>query len=261
MLTLKSLDVNSFDINSFTLTWEFDPTFELISDYNIDVYRSESPNLGEITDYDHVASGIAATNYSYTDIGVSGLYDPHRSWYYKIKLTDTDTAETNVVPYMPAYVKDISIDKVTKHVLRRKSLALRKYSGRTLKVLKKRSWGTRCTECWDDTLMRVTDDCNTCYGTGWLEGYFTPIEIKGMLSPSPKINQITMFGEWMPSDTLLTMLNFPPLKPRDIIVDDVNKRWIVKNIRTIEKDGFIIEQSAQLNLISQDDLIYTIPVV
>jgi len=33
-----------------------------------------------------------------------------------------------------------------------------------------------------------------------------------------------MFGEWMPSDTLLTMLNFPPLKPRDVIVDDVNKR-------------------------------------
>jgi hypothetical protein len=40
---------------------------------------------------------------------------------------------------MPAYVKDISVDKVIKHALRRKSLALKKYSGRPLKVLKKRS--------------------------------------------------------------------------------------------------------------------------
>ena len=78
------------------------------------------------------------------------------------------------------------------------------------------------------------------------------------MDPAPKFNQITMFGEWMPQDALFTTLNFPPVRSKDIVVDDSNKRWIVKEVRTVEKDGFVIEQNAQCSLIAYDDIIYTI---
>ena len=77
-----------------------------------------------------------------------------------------------------------------------------------------------------------------------------------MINASPKYNQITMFGEWMPADVLLTMLNYPPIRPRDILIDDNNKRWMVKQVRPTEKGGVLIEQNAQCTLVAFDDPIY-----
>ena len=60
----------------------------------------------------------------------------------------------------------------------------------------------------------------------------------------------------MPHDALFTMLNFPPIRTRDIIVDDRNQRWIVKQVRKTEKLGYVIEYNAQCSLIAHDDQIY-----
>jgi hypothetical protein len=64
----------------------------------------------------------------------------------------------------------------------------------------------------------------------------------------------------MPQDSLLTMLNYPPIKSKDIVVDDKNKRWAARQIRTIEKGGITIEQSVQCSLVALDDDVYTFPV-
>ena len=65
-----------------------------------------------------------------------------------------------------------------------------------------------------------------------------------------------MFGEWKPSDSLLYMLGYPPLKPRDIIVDDNNHLWTIVQVRTIERRGYIVEQNAQIASLAQDELLY-----
>jgi len=102
--------------------------------------------------------------------------------------------------------------------------------------------------------MRISyGDCDVCHGTGWLDGYFAAMSVKGMLNPNPVINQITMYGEWRPSDSLLTILNHPPLVVRDVVVDEKGQRWAVRAVRRIERLGFSIEQQAQLSLISFDD--------
>ena len=107
--------------------------------------------------------------------------------------------------------------------------------------------------------MRIRwDDCAECHGTGWADGYFAALSVTGMMNPSPKYNQITMYGEWRPSDSLLTMLNYPPLKVRDVIVDESNKRWAVRAVRSVEKKGFVVEQSAQCSLIALEDKVYDI---
>jgi len=45
-----------------------------------------------------------------------------------------------------------------------------------------------------------------------------------MINPAPQFNQITMFGEFMPSDCVLNMLNYPPLRPKDVVVETTNQR-------------------------------------
>jgi hypothetical protein len=258
MLTIESLDVTSYDGESLQLSWEFATTSEVISNYGINIFRSESSSI-DINDYDVIASGISANDYMYVDGGISQLLDMGRPWFYKLEIVNNYTADVSYQPTLPAYLKDDTPDRVFREIVRRKAIVLNntRYSGRNFKIFKKRSWGVHCSSCWDPSLQRSTDSkCVTCYGTGWINGYYNPITIRGMKNTSPKLSQINMFGEWKPSDSLLFMLGNPPLKTRDIISDDDNHLWTVVQVRGVERLGYIVEQNAQIALIAQDDFLY-----
>lgn len=237
------------------------PTSENINSYVVDVYRSESVNslTASLTEFDCLISGVAANSYSYMDTAVSGLINSNRTWFYNLKIRNTLTNAVATALSTPTYFNAAIPDPVFREIIRRKKLVLNnpKMSGRTFSLIKRRTWGVHCPDSWDEILMRDTNpDCPTCKGTGWVNGFFAPIKFKGMVTSSPKYNQITMYGEWMPSDVLLTTLGYPPIKPKDIIVDDKRQMWVARQIRPIERLGHTIEQSIQMSLISTDDIIY-----
>ena len=262
MLSLTSLTVTTYDANKLTVTWAFKTTVESLTDYVIDVYRSETPGTGGVSEYALVGSGISADMASYDDVTVSGLIHPTRTWFYKIKVTNNVTSESSILfDTTPAYIKSHTIDKYTLEIIRRKKQVQDKFAGRPIYILRRKTYGTRCAECWDETLFRrAKDDDTTCYGTGITGGYFTAQSSKAILTSSPKYNQITMFGEWFPSDIMMNIVGVQPLKVSDVVVDDAAKRWLVKSINTVEKGGVIIEQTCQLSLVTPSDIIYTLPV-
>lgn len=132
-----------------------------------------------------------------------------------------------------------------------------------MSLLKRRTWGTKCAEAWDDILQRYTgekcSDCN-CYGTGLINGYFNAISFKGMINPNPKRDEITMFGEFKPSDAVLYLTQYPPVRPSDVIVEQ-EKRYLVLAVEPIERLGIIIEQRAQISLLHPGDEAYEVPLV
>ena len=78
------------------------------------------------------------------------------------------------------------------------------------------------------------------------------------MNPTPTIKQITMWGEFYPSDAMLWLLLNPPLEPGDVIIDPkTDKRYLVQRKRTVELLGVPIEQQIQLNLIHIDDELYS----
>jgi len=258
MLTLSSLDILTYDGQSYNISWDFIATEELITNYEVDIYRSESPVSG-ISQYEIVESGLSANLYSYVDTSISQLLDIGRPWFYKLGIHDLVTSGITYQPEPAAYLKDEVPDKIFREIVRRKNINLNnsRGSGRDFKIFKRRTWGTHCSVCWDSSLQRTTDsNCTTCSGTGWLNGYYDSLTIRGMKNTSPKLSQINMFGEWKPSDSLLYVLGYPPLKPKDIISDDDNHLWTVVQVRTIERLGYIIEQIVQMALLAQDELLY-----
>lgn len=258
MLVLKTLDVSTYNGQSYNLEWDFEPDVEEISDYLVNVYRSESP-VDDINRYDLVVSGLSANAYSFIDTSVSQLLDLGRPWFYKLGIYNPAISGISYQPDPAAYLKDEVPDRVFREIVRRKNINLQnpRLSGRDFRVFKRRTWGTHCPDCWDMNLQRSTDsDCTTCVGTGWINGYYDPITIRGMKNTSPKLNQINMFGEWKPSDSLLYTLGYPPLKPRDIVADDNNHLWTVVQIRTVERRGYVVEQNVQIASIAQDDFLY-----
>ena len=129
MLSLTSLTVSSFDVDKLTVAWTFKNTSESLSNYTIDVYRSESPGTGT-SEYSLVASGISADTASHNDTTISGIYHPQRTWFYKLKVTNINTSETALLfDSTPAYVKSYTTDRPTLEIIRRKKLATGKLSG------------------------------------------------------------------------------------------------------------------------------------
>jgi len=259
MLILSSLEVSTYDGQSYNVSWEFEPDTDLYSEYSVNIYRSESP-VDDISQYEIVASGLNANLYSYVDTGVAQLLDLGRPWFYKLGIYETSVS--GVISYQPdqaAYLKDEVPDRVFREIVRRKNINLlnTRFSGRDFRIIKKRTWGTHCNDCWDESLQRSTDSsCETCYGTGWINGFYDAIEVRGMKNPSPKLSQINMFGEWKPSDSMFYMLGYPPLKSRDIVADDNNHLWTVVQVRTVERRGYIVEQMAQVASLAQDENLY-----
>ena len=167
MLSLTSLTVTTYDANKLTVSWAFKSTSESLSNYVIDVYRSETPGTGGIDEYTLVGSGISATTSYYDDITVSGLFHPTRTWFYKIKVTNQSTSKSSILfDTTPAYIKSLSLDKYTLEIIRRKKQVQDKFAGRPVYVLRRKTFGQRCPTCWDSTLFRRTkDDDTTCFGT------------------------------------------------------------------------------------------------
>jgi len=248
-----------YNIDTREIEWTSEP--EVISGYTLNIYRSQSPET-LLTEYDLIASGVSPYTYAYQDTSLSGVTNPNADFFYKIEFEGAGALSGVAFPAVrPVYLHDSNTDKFHREILRRKRLVLDRYSGRTLYIIKKRSWGTRCTTCWDPNLYRVTNShCTECDGTGWVDGYYEPMAITAMINAAPKLNQVTMFGEFMPSDAVLTMLDFPPLAPRDVVVDGRDRRWIIMQVRKLERAGFMIEQNCRLALISQEDIVYNISI-
>lgn len=250
MVTLAEFNIVNNYYNIY-INWEFSEDSVIPSGSTINVYRSLTPGNNSLEEYDIIASGISIVG-PYIDTTITNL--SFFEWYYKITLSDG-----TVLTPTPAYVKSDPKDYVIKQVISRKQLVLNKFIGRPFKLLKRIKWGEHCPKCWDGTLFRgVLSDCPICHGTGWVGGYYKPIPFLGQKNPSPKYNQITMFGEWRPSDALLTMLCYPLLSVQDIIIDDTKKRWLVAQVKLIEKQGYVIEQQAQLQGIPLDEAIYSL---
>lgn len=263
MILLDTLDVNAYRMDELALSWSYQTHSEDLSDYTLCIYRSEAPISGqEVTGYTIIASGLGADTVAYVDTSISGYFHHNRDWYYKLKIINNNTLEESIQPEIPGYLNKAGvIDRAYLEVLRRKTIALTKKTKRVFYLLKRYTMGTRCPDCWDPISFRVTEsDCNTCHGTGWLGGYFSPIQFEGMTNDSPNFQEITMFGNFMPSDSILFLLNFPLIKSMDIVVDDNNDRWVVQDVRAIRKLNKIIEQKVHLALIMADDPLYNIVV-
>ena len=77
-----------------------------------------------------------------------------------------------------------------------------------------------------------------------------------MITANPDANEISKWGEFYPSDAVLHMLNRPPIKPKDIIINESNERFYIQQVRYIEMLGKVLEQEAQISRIHPEDIIY-----
>ena len=182
-----------------------------------------------------------------------------RAVYYKITATDTTGSEVTKVQAVGPNNLSRKLLLFRRKMQRDLSIAF-KFNSIDLAVLKRRHWGIRCRDCFDKLTKKVTrSKCNTCFGTGFESGYFTPVRIRGRIGVQNTQTNITPQGKADVSQKRLTMLDYPEVEVDDVIVDiRQNKRYIITHRHSTEMQTVAVHQQLTISELARDSIEYRI---
>lgn len=236
-----------FELDEFTVSqaspqsrvvfWAFKPTNDDLSTATVDVFRCPTP-VGEFVK-------IATVQYpqTYYVDSAENFRDFWRDANYKIvatfqgKTISAGPQGLGSLPSVPA-----------REMIRLFNLDLR-FSGMPILVYMRRR-GPRCPVCWDPELQKVTrSDCEICYATSYLGGFYPPILTLGNIVPEEKTNQpdATLRES---TRTTMKMAGFPVIRPRDVIREvNTPNVWRIVNVYSSELERTVTVQELTLTKI------------
>jgi len=247
MLEIYDADVQFHSVKYLTVRWKIKPTTEDISLYTFRVLRSRSAE-GE---YNKIIDLKEQFVYHDADLEMSSKY---RQFFYKIMVYE-DLDPTNFMMSDVAYLPQ-KPEKIAAEIIRRNDLLLRTRIGVPCLIYNIKTWGQYCTNCFDHVKKRKRiSNCPICYNTGFVNGYLGPIGAFVNFNPSQKMIRQAGF-EMQPDNIAAWMGNYPPMNPKDIILESGVRRWRVVQQSETEMKRVPIHQMLQLIKINHSDIEY-----
>jgi hypothetical protein len=251
-LQIKDFKVRSLDLDFHELSWKLAETSVDVLDYTFQVLRSESPS-GPF----EPQGAPFEDKYIFIDTQLQVAHR-WRKYFYKIQVTLKRTGEqieTEPVALEP------DADLVAVEIRRHMQLLMQEFAGRMCWVLPVRTFGQRCS-CWDRMRQAVSKSgCRTCYTTGFVRGYLSPIETWMQIDPSPKTQQTAQTGATQQVNATARLGHFPPVKPGDLIIEAENRRWRVVQQNQTEKSRATLHQEIAIHEIPRRDIEFDIPLI
>lgn len=145
---------------------------------------------------------------------------------------------------------------------RHQYIGLRNIYGIEFWLLKRRHFGTRCSSCYNPYSKEVINSqCPICYGTSWVDGYFTPVEMLGKKIETPTQSTMTPQSKDDVHMTQIQLLDFPRVNEGDILVEKYdNKRFLVSGVSFGSLKTIQVFQIATVSELPRSAHEYTIPV-
>lgn len=249
-LQLKRLKVRSLDLGLLEISWQVDDPLEDVYEYTFQVYRSESPS----GPWDALCVPFQ-DRYLFIDNAIN-VGDRWRTLHYLVRVSQVSSGDSlDVGPV----TMEAEPDLITLELRRHMQLLFHEFAGRKTWVLPLRTFGQRCS-CWSTTLQKRTRSrCLTCFDTGFVRGYMSPIEVWMSIDPSAKTTQTTNVGAMQQSNTTARVGYYPPLKPGDVLVEPENRRWRLNSVSQTEHVRAGILQVLSMHEIPQKDIEFAIP--
>lgn len=248
-IRVKNLRVLSMSTSYHEIRWELEDTKEDVLDYTFQVLRSE----GSAGPWDPI-SPLMEDRYFFID-NLINTTNRWRSYNYLLRVTHkTSGAVLNVGPVAHEAEPDLIGQEVRRHI----NLLMREFVGRRCWILQRRTFGQVC-RCFDPILkLKKSSGCRTCWDTGWVRGYYAPIEAFVQIDPSGNEDQATNLGKLQPDNTTARLGYFPALKPEDLIIEPENIRWKVTKVNSTQRLRAPLHQEIQLHAIPRSDVEFSI---
>lgn len=251
-LEIAKVLVRSLDIGEKEVSWTLPSTNIDVLDYSFQILRSESPR----GPFEPVTEEFV-DRYIFIDRGVP-VGDKFRQLWYLVRIRRRDNQEFSD---SDPVTHEADTDLHAQYIRRSQQTLFTQAVGRACWLFKRRTFGTRCTSCWDPRLKKQTrSGCLDCFDTGFLRGFLNPIEIWVQIDPAGKSK--TLRAEQLKDDQLTSarMTFFPPVSPGDVLVELENKRWTVTRVTLSERLRAPIKQELVLRAIDDTDIEYKLPI-
>ena len=230
--------------------------------YTFDLYRSgsaEGPWESLETDYtdffcidsDYTANPTAKT---------PGLFTLNSIVYYRIVVKVGTTVVAETIETDGAYQLNQRIRGIRRKLMRDAEIYLRKVTGTHMAVLKRKRWGEPCTVCQSATGQSILAKCSSCYGTGIVGGYWTPVYGFGQRTAAAVEVQPDVSGELETHRIQLTMLEIPKVEPDDIVVFRDGRRYIIEQVSPTQLRVTNVHQECVISELSRSSAVYSITV-
>lgn len=194
--------------------------------------------------------------FQFADFDVQSM-NTSRNYYFIIRaVSKSGQGYRDSAPANPGH----DPDHIAYELIRKKNLFLTVKSGIGMGVLLKKSWGAKCSRCFNAERQLPSDpDCPNCYGTGFSLGYQNPVYAPALFAP-PKQAVIEAGIKYETGSTYLEFANYPFLGPGDVLVDlQSNIRYRAEAIGISTRRGYIVSQMVNVIRVDENDIIYTIP--
>lgn len=127
--------------------------------------------------------------------------------------------------------------------------------GQDFALYKRTIGGTPCPDCVDpETGETYRSRCDTCEGTGYLEGWSNPILMRaGFKDGARRAVRMDRYEESDDDQRRLWTSAMPLLEPHDVLVEKGNgRRWRILSIETSEPNNIVISQSFDVRRIDRE---------
>jgi len=241
------------------VAWELHRMFRASTPFTFTIQASRS-GVGDWVTVSEVQDTCIAVDPNRWLYGVA----PHL--WYKVILTDADGHTYESIAKQMVSDFNQHDTALLRDMIRKENLRNMKYAGQHGYLLKRRRWGTLCTVCTDwDTEEVKNAKCPTCYGTGFVGGYFDPVHY--WISPSSTgVQRRTTTqpeGQGMIEDRIRQGrgVNCPWLDTEDLWVEsNSDRRFIVQSVKEITlRDLPVIFDPIELRLAPATDAVYDVP--
>jgi len=256
MIRFNKLDVLQLAARSLSLRWELENIPAGYTEY-LTIHRSESPE----GPWEELATRVTGTD-TYHDHRAE-IYHPNVTIYYKITgVVENGTGDSQAIKESDVVHLQHKPDAIALNIIRQQRLLLRKKNGSPGYFLIRRTWGTKCTACYNESLDAVmSSDCSICFNTKYVGGYYTPVFAYCANTNIGKSEQRGEGQSFFDTRQVFWATNSPELKKGDIWVDSTGTRWVIEKIqlqttklRTVLRQIFIADE------IPASDVLYKIPV-
>lgn len=231
---------------------------------NLDIEEENLLSLNREVWYRVIGTLTDGTQLKSLPMDNEGMVQPELQRVRPVGLHPRDE-QTHPAP-VTVFSRHPRIDKrlrlISRAVIRRGALALRYFNGIEVGVLKRRHFGTRCDCVEPLTKAVLRSNCNRCFGTGWVGGFYPAIITLGRLMDREPVINTEIEGRTNVMRGRLTLINFPRIEKDDILVElDSNRRWVVNGTDDVHFRRRKVTQGVTCTELARTSVFYCVEVV
>lgn len=250
---------------STRVTWALKSTFLAPAPHTFLLQYSQYP-VDDDTAWEDIGM---ATEDTYEAIDVKQRnHGNYMRTHYRVVVTDGDSRQYVSRPIQAWANFDFRQQTLVQQVLRTEQLRMQG-SPNSMRgmLLKRKTSGQHCTECIDPLTKRVTESCcETCYGTGFVGGYWrsTECSMVDFVKPAPQRSFVKEPQGTVESQVkTVRMLNIPQIFTNDVWICQSNDhRYVIQTFQSEVEiaSAAIVLFPVEFRLAEFSHIIYKFPV-